>query len=391
MTASTLNSYSQRKLARLAKKHGVPGWHAMCKAELVTALLEVGRRSPTAPRRGGTSRRRSAQTTGTRSKGPASQSLSATPPARAAGNSAPARKNVGKARAVSGQGSASRSSQKARTAGPTKKPRTERLAATPRAAKAEQRGQRTPQVPELKTVFYSFRDPYTPSEDNTQLVDRPEDRPGLVRRELDYETPIETSPLGSADEVPVPVTESDTAESATTSSAGASSVAAPIAGASSATVMPEVLSDSIMYAPEVIGLRFRYFDGRSWRSSWNSLQQKGLPVAVEMAVQLASLKTAAMLKRAATAAEDGSQPLSEEESVHVAELETVAPPPVHRVVVYLPGSPLRQAPQKRPSTARERIQQQTEPRRSAPSISLQPRLIRESPAAASEQWMRSSQ
>jgi hypothetical protein len=142
MTASTLNSYSQRKLARLAKKHGVPGWHAMCKAELVTALLEVGRRSPTAPRRGGTSRRRSAQTTGTRSKGPASQSSSASPPARAAGNSAPARKNVGKARAVSGQGSASRSSQKARTAGPTKKPRTERLAATPRAAKAEQRGQR---------------------------------------------------------------------------------------------------------------------------------------------------------------------------------------------------------------------------------------------------------
>jgi prepilin-type N-terminal cleavage/methylation domain-containing protein len=256
---------------------------------------------------------------------------------------------------------------------------------------AEQRGQRTPQVPELKTVFYSFRDPYTPSEDNAQLADRPEDRPGLVRRELDFETPIETSLLGSTDEVPVPVTESDTGESATTSIAGASTGPASIAGASSAAAMPEVLSDSIMYAPEVLGLQFRYFDGRSWRSSWNSLQQKGLPVAVEMAVQLASLKTAAMLKRAATATEDGSQPLSEEESAQVAQLETVAPPPVRRVVVYLPGSPLRLAPQKRPSTARERIQQQTESSRSAPRISLQPRLTRESPAAAPEQWMRSSQ
>ena len=38
------------------------------------------------------------------------------------------------------------------------------------------------------------------------------------------------------------------------------------------------MDSSVMWAPEVMSLKFRYFDGSNWRSSWDSLARKGLPV-----------------------------------------------------------------------------------------------------------------
>ena len=40
------------------------------------------------------------------------------------------------------------------------------------------------------------------------------------------------------------------------------------------------------FVPEVSRLRFRYFDGRAWRSRWDSRQQKKLPAAIEIAFEL---------------------------------------------------------------------------------------------------------
>lgn len=44
MTASTLRSYTCKDLAQMARSEGVPGWHAMRKDELVSALVRTARR-----------------------------------------------------------------------------------------------------------------------------------------------------------------------------------------------------------------------------------------------------------------------------------------------------------------------------------------------------------
>ena len=48
---------------------------------------------------------------------------------------------------------------------------------------------------------------------------------------------------------------------------------------------PDAQHDSTsqqLLVPEVVGCRFRYFDGRSWISSWNSVERQSLPRAVEI-------------------------------------------------------------------------------------------------------------
>ena len=43
-----------------------------------------------------------------------------------------------------------------------------------------------------------------------------------------------------------------------------------------------------LLAPEVISITFRYFDGTQWVESWDSYQQGGLPVAIEVTIVLTS-------------------------------------------------------------------------------------------------------
>ena len=43
MTAETLNGYSTKVLAEMAKNRGVRGWHSMRKDQLVKSLLKVVR------------------------------------------------------------------------------------------------------------------------------------------------------------------------------------------------------------------------------------------------------------------------------------------------------------------------------------------------------------
>lgn len=45
---------------------------------------------------------------------------------------------------------------------------------------------------------------------------------------------------------------------------------------------------SQLYAPEVASLGFRYFDGTTWNDMWDSYEQLGLPVAVEVTLVLMS-------------------------------------------------------------------------------------------------------
>ena len=47
--------------------------------------------------------------------------------------------------------------------------------------------------------------------------------------------------------------------------------------------------DGTSWAPEVLDCRFSYFDGNEWRDSWDSIEQKGLPIAIKVDLKLAPL------------------------------------------------------------------------------------------------------
>ncbi|GHT17256.1 hypothetical protein FACS1894189_2810 [Planctomycetales bacterium] len=50
--------------------------------------------------------------------------------------------------------------------------------------------------------------------------------------------------------------------------------------------------------PEIVDCRFRYFDGKMWQDSWESLTEGGLPVSVEITLRSASsAATAAITSR----------------------------------------------------------------------------------------------
>ena len=171
------------------------------------------------------------------------------------------------------------------------------------------------QAPELKTVYYDFA-MYSPSGG------------GLTRRELDFETP--TGPPGQSqmqrdigDDTSADF--EDTGELAAIGSdspsladyGGGTSLAESVTIANQSQTYqqqmsmmpPEMIAaqqaarnyanDQLqleMSAPEVIGCWFRYYDGSQWQDNWNSLERKGLPVAIEITLKLMPLVDAQALR-----------------------------------------------------------------------------------------------
>jgi type II secretory pathway pseudopilin PulG len=128
----------------------------------------------------------------------------------------------------------------------------------------------TPRAAELKTVFYNFQ----------QSV-------GLTRREIDFETP---------------------------------------------DINAQGAEGTNLYAPEVVGCRFRYYNGSEWSDSWESLDRGGLPVAIEATLRTLPLAEAERYCREATP----------NENIETAVLRLhLSPPVLSRIVVYLPSSPIR--------------------------------------------------
>ncbi len=110
-------------------------------------------------------------------------------------------------------------------------------------------------APELKTVLYTF----TESRERTPLDHEPP--PGLIRRELDWQTVLsdqtfaDPSEFGNAQTPAAEETEELIADESTT------------------------------WVPEVIDLQIRYFGDGRWQSSWDSLQRRALPSAVEVVIE----------------------------------------------------------------------------------------------------------
>jgi 5-formyltetrahydrofolate cyclo-ligase len=73
------------------------------------------------------------------------------------------------------------------------------------------------------------------------------------------------------------------------------------------------------FSPEIVGCRFRYFDGNTWHEHWASLDRKGVPAAVEAVIQTLPLAEAVRWRN---------------QMPHTVE------PALNRIVVQIPAAPL---------------------------------------------------
>ncbi len=131
-------------------------------------------------------------------------------------------------------------------------------------------GMRTPTVPELRTILYSYEEPREERETDRKAP------PGLVRVELDWRAFAEGSQQSRR-------TRGETA------AAGAESRLQETVeriGLTSSDGLASLPAGSSMYVPEVTHCTFRYFDGRDWLDEWDSLARKSLPAAVEVTLLL---------------------------------------------------------------------------------------------------------
>ena len=143
-------------------------------------------------------------------------------------------------------------------------------------------------VPELRTVHYTF---FAPDPGDELSEPGPQ---GLVRTEMDFETPIDPNAAGPAEAPPREAADAGAAASAER----------PDGNSESDT------DDTRLSVPEVVSLQFRYFDGRGWTDGWNSLERKSLPAAVEIQLQIASVASIPARRRASAGsrAADGPAP-----------------------------------------------------------------------------------
>jgi type II secretory pathway pseudopilin PulG len=228
-------------------------------------------------------------------------------------------------------------------------------------------------VPELRTVHYTFFEPNAGDE-----LSEP-GRQGLVRSELDFETPLDSAATaGLAAESPPPNELADR-------DAGSS-------GEGFDGERESAADDTRLSVPEVVSLQFRYFDGRGWTDAWNSLDRKSLPAAVEIQLQLADSSRAT----SARPANDELGPSDDQDlaldatddatSSAGTDQELPGGPRVlvnHRLIVDLPGSPNYRPPASQPQPS---VRQLVRPpmRRIAPPRWKQPA---ETPALP-EDWIR---
>ena len=83
------------------------------------------------------------------------------------------------------------------------------------------------------------------------------------------------------------------------------------------------LSEDVPEAPEVVAIRFKYFDGAEWVDSWDTEQQGALPVAVEVSLAL----------EPADAPEDESATWT---TTDFEQLVNGGEHPIYRLIVHLP-------------------------------------------------------
>lgn len=197
--------------------------------------------------------------------------------------------------------------------------------------------QRRQNVPELHTVQYLFQQPGDAETPESGV------RSGLVRRELDWETPAgDRRVAGDRGVAGDPTRPSGRPRlgNGSRSTLGSSDPMNLSAGEF------DLDDDSLLQVPEVVKLEFRYYDGNGWTTQWNSLAQKSLPVAVEVALTLKRPQESSRRRTAlpasaekAPAENDLSDEASEEDVLdEVLGLASEADSHQYRLLVCLPAA-----------------------------------------------------
>ena len=154
------------------------------------------------------------------------------------------------------------------------------------------------------------------------------------------------------------------------------------------------LGTGALYLPEVTEFQLRYFDGRGWSRSWDSLSRRALPVAIEVTFRITPLEKlqAAAIRKSGEAVSAGSEwsEISSSVSENVSENSTL-PGKVYRLVIDIPGSPNHPAPR---SLRRESERSVLPPRIERPPVPVSVPLVRpiapERPRSQPDQWMRAT-
>ena len=130
-----------------------------------------------------------------------------------------------------------------------------------------------PRVPELHTIIYRCAAEASEENPAPAPAESASGESGLTRWEIDFETP----PGASA------------------AAAGPARDRAAEQSGDPLDVAPADASATRM--PEIVGLEFRYFDGSGWSGSWNSLEHKSLPMAVEVTLHVREADPTALRHR----------------------------------------------------------------------------------------------
>ena len=185
-------------------------------------------------------------------------------------------------------------------------------------------------APELRVVLYSFEEPYEPD---------PNDRrppAGLLRRELAWETARGLA--GTDDESMFAESFFRNAASSPLAADGPELTAAEEEQLDDDEPVDEIVDESLTLVPEVVAMEFRYFDGRTWSSQWDSRIQKTLPVAVEIAVEVMSAEELDELLDDSFLEDEDEEPLDLDQETDAIDEQEEPRGRIYRRLIFLPAS-----------------------------------------------------
>lgn len=137
-------------------------------------------------------------------------------------------------------------------------------------------------APELRMVAYTFRSPLEPDALN-QAATEPVLPSGLVRRDVPWEKAPDLVQVSRSSGTLAPTVASGFNEYSVVGQSAASDLSTAEDWATDVlSEQPQFGGPDVTVVPEVVDVQFRYFDGQTWQSSWDSLQSGKLPLAVEV-------------------------------------------------------------------------------------------------------------
>jgi len=237
-------------------------------------------------------------------------------------------------------------------------------------------GRDSKQVPELRTVQWQFE-----AAEGETRPGRPSSS-GLTRREMDWETP-------GAKGGGILASARRSREASSMSAISEDGSSAEAAAGMEAPASQESPDEPVLRVPEVVGVEFRYFDGSTWSSEWNSLTRKSLPIAVEIMLRIKREETLHDRSKLPQQSERMPAAVAQAESPEVLQ-ESAGES--HRLVVYLPSTTLaRRMESAKPSMAGPRPLPAYRPLLTPSPRPMPGGPPRSAPTALSDQWMRTGQ